>query len=183
MVAWAKENKKTLIHLARDLDLNCTFFLGFGLMELDGVGVKRWLYKIGIMALRWFLVQTWIIWRYWLIGPGWPWHLERRFWLLRSLAEGNQVWIFWMQLLYLSSTSCLGAASRFGHSVTCQHDPTWCTNLIPCWWVITCCLQVSKRVSGFMRPVAATASLMAWTALSMDALRGKRLRQGRKMAW
>jgi hypothetical protein len=27
-------------------------------MELDGIGVKRWLYKIGIMALRWFLVPT-----------------------------------------------------------------------------------------------------------------------------
>lgn len=60
MVAWAKENQKNTHRLgqSRDLDLNCTFFLGFGLMEMDGTRVKRWLYKIGIMALRWFLVLT-----------------------------------------------------------------------------------------------------------------------------
>jgi hypothetical protein len=53
-----KQKKTHRLGQSRDLDLNCTFFLGFGLMELDGIGVKRWLYKIGIMALRWFLVPT-----------------------------------------------------------------------------------------------------------------------------
>ena len=180
MVDWAKENKKKLIDLANP---GILIWTAPSSSDLDWWNWMELEWRDGCTKLElwhwdgFWSRQKWIM----EVLTDWPWHLGRRFWLLRSLAEGNQVWISWMQLLYLSSTSCLGPASRFGHSTmpTCLHDAQISSHA----GIITYCLQVSKRVSGFMLPVAATASLMAWTALSMDALRGKRLRQGRKMAW
>ena len=131
MVDWAKENKKKLIDLANP---GILIWTAPSSSDLDWWNWMELEWRDGCTKLElwhwdgFWSRQKWIM----EVLTDWPWHLGRRFWLLRSLAEGNQVWISWMQLLYLSSTSCLGPASRFGPQYHANMF-TWCTNLIPCW--------------------------------------------------